>query len=154
MHLFMVVPVTPSATVSDSGGLRYCCLLRAAPLYFLPRGSQFCIKNRPPSSQQFIPDVTETRRLKCFPVLLIPVRNNKKPKIIAGINNTAKELFTGVNDTTDKFLPVSVLTIPTCLNLKISRNSIYKCKVHSSKLLSKYEKNVYLKIFLFYHQCR
>ncbi len=30
-------------------------------------------------------------------------KKTKKPKTIAGVNDTAEKLFTGVNDTADKF---------------------------------------------------
>ncbi len=33
--------------------------------------------------------------------------------------------------------------------MNISKNSIFRCKVHSAKLLTKYEKNLYLKFFSF-----
>jgi hypothetical protein len=59
----------------------------------------------------------------------------KKPKI-TGVNVTAGKLFTGVNDTNDKFF---TNTISTCLHLKM-KNSIFRCKVHPPKLLTKYEK--------------
>ncbi len=36
---------------------------------------------------------------------------------------------------------------------KLIKTSIYKCKVHSTKLLTKYEK-LYLKIFIFYRRGR
>jgi hypothetical protein len=37
-------------------------------------------------------------------VSLIPFRKKPKSlKFVAGVNDTAKELFTGVNDTADKF---------------------------------------------------
>jgi hypothetical protein len=49
----------------------------------------------------------------------------------------------------------TVLPILACLHWKwkISKNAICKCKAHSTKLLTKYEKNVYLKIFLIYRRC-
>ncbi len=50
----------------------------------------------------------------------------KKHKFIAGVNDTAENLFTGVNDAADKFFPSgndtsdkTVLTIPACLGLKM-----------------------------------
>ncbi len=64
--------------------------------------------------------------------------------VIGGVVDTADKFITGVNDTGDNSLLWTVLTIPTCLDLKmkISKNSIYeyKSKVQSSKLLTKYEK--------------
>jgi len=46
----------------------------------------------------------------------------------------------------------SVITISACLHLKMKKkNSNYRCKVHSTKLLTKYESNSYLKIF---RRCR
>ncbi len=65
MCLFMAVPMTSSAGVSDPGGRRYYCLL-AAVFLFLLSGSQFCRKNRPLSSQQFIAGVNKTGH-KIFP---------------------------------------------------------------------------------------
>jgi len=60
-------------------------------------------------------------------VSLIPVRNNKKPSNLSNFS----QVF-------------SVLRQPllACLHLKIkkSRNSIYKCKIHSTKLLTNMKK--------------
>ncbi len=55
----------------------------------------------------------------------------KRPKIVRPVNDTAEKLFTDVNDTADKLFG-GVLPILACLHLKlkISKNSIFRCKVH------------------------
>ncbi len=93
---------------SDPGGRRYRCLLTAASS-FLPRGLQFCRKNRLLLSQ---------------PVSLIPVRNNSL-KCIAGVNDTAEKLFTGVNNTADK--TVEPLSFYLCLEIIVWEKLVLKC---------------------------
>jgi hypothetical protein len=69
-------------------------------------------------------------------------------------------MFTGVNDTANKFVvsvvdtcKKTVLPKPASLDLKMKNKQKFKSKVHSTKLLTKYEKNEKPKIFLFYCQC-
>jgi hypothetical protein len=65
--------------------------------------------------------------IKFFPGVVDTGQNYPKSlKFIAGVNDTAKKLFTGVNDTADKFFAgvndtadKTVLTIPACLDLKM-----------------------------------
>jgi hypothetical protein len=67
--------------------------------------------------------------------------------------------FPGVVDTGQKYskslkVIASVNDTDEKLKMKKSKNSIYNSKVHPSKLLTKYEKKLHLKIFLFYRRCR
>jgi hypothetical protein len=57
---------------------------------------------------------------------LIPSEITKRPKIIAGVNDSAEKLFTGVNHTADKFFggvnntgKYRVLPILACQHLKM-----------------------------------
>ncbi len=96
MPLFMVVPMTPSAATSDLCGQRYCCLLTPASL-FLPRGLEFCRKNRPLSSQQLNADVNIAGVVDTCDKIVPRCRwyrsgITKKPKIIADVVDTADKL--------------------------------------------------------------
>jgi len=68
-------------------------------------------------------------------------------KLFSGVNDTGDKFFGGVSDTGDQ----RVLSILACLHLKKKnkQNINLRCKVHSTKLLTKYFKKLYLKIFLF-----
>ncbi len=102
MQLFMAIPMTPSAAMSD--------FIRRKYLRFIP----ICRKNRPLSSIQFITDekfidtgeqfiggVVDTGD-SIFPrCCWYRSEISKKLKFVTGV--TAKNLFTGVNDTADKF---------------------------------------------------
>ncbi len=103
MRPFMVVPMTPSAAMSDPGGRRYCCP-------FFLRSSQFCRKNRPLSSQQFI-----TSEAKFFPVVVDTGQKSPKSLKFLPVSTIAEKLFIHVIDTADKFFAGVVLAIPACL---------------------------------------
>jgi hypothetical protein len=82
---------------------------------------------------------------------------------ITGVNDAGYKLFTGVNGTGDKFVKpfhgflviAGVINTGEQLSLaytwkgKLSKNSIYKCKALSTKLLTKYEKMYISKFFSF-----
>jgi hypothetical protein len=79
--------------------------------------------------------------IKFFPCVVDTSQKYPKSlKFIAGVSDTAKKMFTGVNDTADK----TVLTIRACLDLKMKNKQKFNLqrKMHSSKflLLTKYEK--------------
>jgi hypothetical protein len=88
----MVVPMTPSEAVSMSNpdGQRYCC-----PFFLC--SSQFCRKNRPLLSQQFI-----VGEIKFFPVVVDTVQPTKKSKF-SPVSTIAGKLFIDFIDTSDKF---------------------------------------------------
>jgi hypothetical protein len=93
MRLFMVVPMTPTAAVSDPGGRRYCCLFVStvfSPLSLTP-GNNFSVVSLT-AAIKLLPGVVDTGQ-----------KYPKSLKFIASVNNTAEKLFTGVNDTVDKF---------------------------------------------------
>jgi hypothetical protein len=82
MQLFMAVPMTPSAAVSDLGGRRY---LRFVPI---------CRKNRPLSSVQFIADE------KIFSSVV-----DTGEQLIGDVVDTGKQFIGGGVDTADSIFP-------------------------------------------------
>ncbi len=118
MQLFMAVPMTPSAAVADFGGQRYrrfipfnFLLSLAAPhlhgLLVLVTGNKF-IAGIVVTSDNCSP-VSLSPATKLLPVSLSPVINCSPVSTTPAITeNPWQRLIAGVNDTGNKFSPVSL----------------------------------------------
>ncbi len=104
----LVVPMTPSAAASDPGGRRYCCLIVSIVLsQIVPRCRWYRTER--------------TKKPKIY---------RKCQRLIAGVNDIAEKLFTGVSMTPlINFSPMSVLTIPACQGLKMKTKQKFNLQV-------------------------
>jgi hypothetical protein len=100
MQLFMAVPVTPLAAVSDFGGQRYH---RFVPI---------CRKNRPLSSIKFIADE------KCISGVV-----DAGKKFMGDVVDTGKQFIGGVVDTGDNIFPVTGQKYPKSLKFICVNNT-------------------------------
>ncbi len=99
------------------------------------------------TGDKFIASINETGK-QWSPVTVTPVINFS-PVSTTPVNNDRR----WQRHRRWHFSPVSL--IPVIKKQKAGVNyTIFRCKVHSTKLFTKNEKKLYLKIFLFYRRCR
>jgi hypothetical protein len=74
----------------------------------------------------------KTEKEKQHSLIFIAGVNDTAKKMFTGVNNTAKKLFAGVSGTIDKFFTgVGALPLLACLDLKMKNNQKYNLHVKS-----------------------